>query len=318
MAREGGEIPKHNSNEEKTQTAKPFKLSRRRLLQGVGVLAGAAILNRVSNAVKNSLEDHTGEISFPAKKASLDLQTNIGKEKYIYQDRLDLAEKEMSKNIASPEAKDRIKLYGQLISDVASEAGVPQDLFLGQIITESKVNPLAESGVGAKGLTQMMDAVAIKHSLHIAEYEGDYDSRFNPEEVLLPSAKELREYYDKFGDWSLAFEAWHMGTPQVYEAVRTYAHLEYGVELTDINVIPENESEEAYEKATLIATERMGFYRDFIKRHKISVPKLYENQTVMKTYDAPEFDRTWDYWARIVKSAEIIRSQNLIQVAQQQ
>ena len=109
-----------------------------------------------------------------------------------------------------------------------------------------------------------------------------------------------------------------MGTPQVYEAVRTYAHLEYGVELADVNVVAENETEEAYEKATLIATERMELYRDFIKRHKISVPRLYENKTVMQTYDTPEFDRTWDYWTRIVKSAEILKSQNLIQVAQQQ
>ena len=88
--------------------------------------------------------------------------------------------------------------------------------------------------------------------------------------------------------------------------------------LEDIDVKPENDSPEAYEKATLIATERIQQYKDFIKEHEITFGKLYESSPVRALYTSEEWDRTWDYWPRIVKSAEIVESQGLVEVVQQQ
>jgi len=251
----------------------------------------------------------TGQLFADSKLASADSLPGVGKE--AYQNRLVLAEKEMGEQIALREVKKRIQLYWPLIENAANGEGVPADLFLGQAITESKCDPEAGSRAGAAGILQTMPFI-------YEDEENGFDP-FDPKESVDRAAKILAQEYDKFGDWSLSFWSWHIGSPRVYEAVRIYAYnLKKKVILEDIDVKPENETPEAYEKATIIATERMQQYKDFIKEYKITVDKLYESSPVRDLYAGEEWDRTWDYWARIRKSAEIVKSQNLVQIAQQQ
>ena len=253
----------------------------------------------------------TGQLFADAQLASADSSAGVEQEKVTYRQRLDLAEKEMGNQIDNPEVKKRIQRCWPLIKSAANGEGIPADLFLGQAITESKCDPEAGSRAGAAGILQTMPYI-------YDDEENGFDP-FDPKESVDRAAEILAQEHDKFGDWSLAFWSWHIGAPRVYEAVRTYAYnLEDQIILEDIDVKPENDTPEAYEKATLIATERIRRYKDFIKEHEITVGKLYESSPVRALYTSEEWDRTWDYWARIDKSAEIVESQGLVEVVQQQ
>jgi len=327
MTREGAETPKPGRHEIKGRTrehpqgnilarAPAVALTLLSVAAG-GVYAtqhedsGGALLNQ--DEPRNERVT-SGQLLADAQLTSADSPAGIGQEKNTYSQKLDQAKEEMG-NLIGPLEAIRIAKYEPLIRETARSAGVPGDLLLGLVITESVGDSLAISGLGAKGLTQMMDPVAEKYGLYIADDLSD--ERFNPERVLPPSAQELREYYDKFGDWSLAFWAWHIGTPEVYDAVKTFAHLEYGVELADVNVEPKNKTNEAYEEATLIATERMEHYKNFISRQKISFSNLYENETVREMYSGGNSDETLKYLPRIEESVEVYNSQNLVKTAQE-
>src|SRR3990167_4407271 len=330
MPREGGEIPKLRSAEHTKghkESNKGPALRDRFLVAGqvLGVgtlvaLGGLYATKHEDSGIGGFLNQNEprnervtpGQLFADSQLASADSQQNVQNEN-SYSAKLDQAKEEMGKLIGPLEAF-RIAKYEPLIRETARNAGVPGDLLLGLVITESVGDSLAVSGIGAKGLTQMTDPVAEKYGLYIADDLSD--ERFIPERVLPPSAQELREYYDKFGDWSLAFWAWHIGTPEVYDAVKTFAHLEYSVELADINVDPENKTDEAYEEATLIATERMERYKDFISSQKISFSKLYENDTIREMYSGGKSDETLKYLPRIEKSVEVYNSQNLVHTAQ--
>src|SRR3990167_6600299 len=327
MTREGAETPKPGRHEIKGRTREhpqgnilaraPAVALTLLSVAGGGVYAtqhedsGGALLNQ--DEPRNERVT-SGQLLADAQLTSADSPAGIGQEKNTYSHKLDEAREEMG-NLIGPLEAIRIAKYEPLIRETSRSAGVPEDLLLGLVITESVGDPLAVSGIGAKGLTQMTDPVAKKYGLYIADDLSD--ERFNPERVLPPSAQELREYYDKFGDWSLAFWAWHIGTPEVYDAVKTFAHLEYGVELADVNVEPKNKTNEAYEEATLIATERMEHYKNFISRQKISFSNLYENETVREMYSGGNSDETLKYLPRIEESVEVYNSQNLVKTAQE-
>ena len=315
MPREGGET-------ERNQTS---GLKNRLLTAGQYVGAGTLAAFIVASYVKLQNEADqgllfkpdeqkneqftTGQLQADAQLASVDFQRES--EKKTYKDRLNRASKEMSGLVGPLEAL-RIAEYEPLITKAAEDANIPKDMLLGLVIAESIADPLAVSHSGAKGLTQMMDPIANKYELNIA---GDLtDDRFIPEKVLPKSAQEIREYYDRFGEWSLAFWAWHAGTPQVYEAVRMYAHLEnYDVKLEDTNVKPVNDTDEAFEEATRIAIERMDKHKKFIVKNNMTVVRLFENETVRNAYSGASFDRTWDYVPRIEESVKVYRLQDLAQ-----
>ena len=328
MRREGGEMPRPKWSENTRRQAEvnigsPLKdkLLVTGQVLGIGTLVAAGGFYAVKQGDTGGdlfSQDEpgvervtTGQLFADAQLASADSPASVEQGKVTYQDRLDLAEKEMGNQIDNPAAKKRIQRCWPLIKSAANVEGVPADLFLGQAITESKCDPEAGSRAGAAGILQAMPFI-------YDDEENGFDP-FDPKESVDRAAEILAQEYDKFGDWSLAFWSWHIGAPRVYEAVRTYAYnLEDQIILEDIDVKPENDSPEAYEKATLIATERIQQYKDFIKEHEITFGKLYESSPVRALYTSEEWDRTWDYWARIVKSAEIVKSQNLVQIAQQQ
>jgi len=329
MPREGGEIPKLRSAEHTKghkESNKGPALRDRFLVAGqvLGVgtlvaLGGLYAAKHEDSGIggflnQNELRNErvtTGQLFADAQLASADSPAGVEQGKVTYRQRLDLAEKEMGNQIDNFAVKKRIQRCWPLIKSAANVEGVPADLFLGQAITESKCDPEAGSRAGAAGILQAMPFI-------YDDEENGFDP-FDPKESVDRAAEILAQEYDKFGDWSLAFWSWHIGAPRVYEAVRTYAYnLEDQMILEDIDVKPENDSPEAYEKATLIATERMQRYKDFIKEHEITVGKLYESSPVRVLYTSEEWDRTWDYWARIDKSAEIVESQGLVEVVQQQ
>src|SRR3989344_2549817 len=322
MPREGGEIPRPRRSENTRRQAEvnigsPLKdkLLVAGQVLGIGTLVaaggfyavkqgdtGSGLLNRDEPRVERVT---TGQLFADAQLASADSLSGVEKEDF-YSAKLEQAEKEMA-GLITPDVVERIRLYEPLIRQVAEKADIPQDLFLGQAIAESLCDPDAVSESVAAGLFQIMPYLYEK-------YEID---PFDPAQNAELAAKLLKEEYGKFSEWSLAIWPWHIGDPEVFNAVQTFAHLEYATQLPDEKVELIGNSEEAKNVATQEALERMEQYKDFIKRKNITVSKLFENSTIQNVYSGEGFIRTEDYLPRIEVSVPIYNSKNSAQIAQQ-
>jgi len=93
--------------------------------------------------------------------------------------------------------------YADLIASAAKRYGVDPALLAGLVKAESNFNPNAQSGVGAKGLTQLMDATA--RGLGV-------QNSFDPAQALDGGAKFLGGLLKQFkGDERLALAAYNAG-----------------------------------------------------------------------------------------------------------
>ena len=90
----------------------------------------------------------------------------------------------------------------------AAKTGVPLQLLVATAYQESRMNPQAQSGVGARGLLQLMPATARELRL-----DGD-DPRAN----VLAGARYLRQMLDRFGNVDLALAAYNAGPGAVERA----------------------------------------------------------------------------------------------------
>jgi hypothetical protein len=91
----------------------------------------------------------------------------------------------------------------QMAREVAKATGVDEEVFIRQINQESRFNPRAVSGAGAKGLGQLMDPTARELGI------GD---PFDPRANLQGSARYLKQHLDKYkGDYTKALAAYNMG-----------------------------------------------------------------------------------------------------------
>jgi soluble lytic murein transglycosylase-like protein len=93
-------------------------------------------------------------------------------------------------------------------ANAAAETGVPLPLLVATAYQESRMDPRAESGVGARGLLQLMPATARELRL-----KSD-DPRAN----VLAGARYLRQMLDRFGDVELALAAYTAGPGAVERA----------------------------------------------------------------------------------------------------
>jgi soluble lytic murein transglycosylase-like protein len=92
--------------------------------------------------------------------------------------------------------------------NAAATTGVPLQLLVATAYQESRMNPRARSGVGARGLLQLMPATARELRL-----VGD-DPRAN----VLAGARYLRQMLDRFGSVDLALAAYNAGPGAVERA----------------------------------------------------------------------------------------------------
>ena len=90
----------------------------------------------------------------------------------------------------------------------SAQTGVPASLLVATAYEESRMNPLAQSGAGARGLLQLMPATA--RSLQL---EGD-----DPATNVLAGANYLRQLLDRFGSVELALAAYNAGPTAVERA----------------------------------------------------------------------------------------------------
>jgi soluble lytic murein transglycosylase-like protein len=109
--------------------------------------------------------------------------------------------------------------YGRAFRAAARETGLPLTLLVAVAWEESRMDPHAESAVGAQGLLQLMPATARELRL-----DGD-----DPETNVLAGARYLKQMIDRFGSLDLALAAYNAGPTAVERAggAPTVATLRY-------------------------------------------------------------------------------------------
>lgn len=220
-----------------------------------------------------------------------------------------------------PKVQDNLEIISQQeekIRQAAKEHQTPEDLLLGLVITESVGDRYAVSSAGAKGLTQMMDEMAKKHGLQVSgadtKAEGynpktDPDDRFNPDLILEPTTRELREAYDtRWGNWGLTFWEWHAGATNIYNALQVYISDKHQLQLPDIKVIPTDNSEQANAVATTEASRRVERYKSVIKEKGINVFEMLQYPAIINMFNELGYDYTKKYIPRIVASSLLYNS----------
>ena len=93
-----------------------------------------------------------------------------------------------------------------VIGPILKEYGIPED-FKYAAVAESDFHN-ATSPAGAKGIWQLMKGTARDYGLEVNDY---VDERLNLEKATRVACRHLKEYYSKFGSWTLAAAAYNMG-----------------------------------------------------------------------------------------------------------
>jgi len=110
----------------------------------------------------------------------------------------------------------RMAVYFPQIEKQLSERDLPGELkYL--TITESAVNPLARSRMGAVGLWQIMPGTARHLGLRVNNL---VDERRDPIASTAAALDYLETLYDKYGEWEFALAAYNCGPGRLDQAIR--------------------------------------------------------------------------------------------------
>lgn len=127
----------------------------------------------------------------------------------------------------------RMERYGPMIRRVLAQHSLPSDLQFVAMI-ESGYDPLARSQQNALGMWQFVQQPAQHYGLRVDHW---VDERLDPQRATEAAALYMRDLYDRFGTWELAFAAYNMGYAGLLRAMRKYntndywllSHLEAGL-----------------------------------------------------------------------------------------
>lgn len=99
-------------------------------------------------------------------------------------------------------SKDVTLEFVQIAHAEAGRVNLDPLLIMAVIAVESRYNPIAESGVGAKGLMQIIPKF---HGDKLAEFGGE-KAVFDPESNIRVGTRILREYLSRTGNLSIALQ----------------------------------------------------------------------------------------------------------------
>lgn len=108
------------------------------------------------------------------------------------------------------------QLYFRTIEKLLVEQGLPPQLRYLAIV-ESKLQPMAKSPAGARGLWQLMPATAQELGLTIND---GTDERLETHRSTAAAAQYLRKLYAGFRNWLLVVAAYNSGPAPVYAAIK--------------------------------------------------------------------------------------------------
>jgi membrane-bound lytic murein transglycosylase D len=127
----------------------------------------------------------------------------------------------------------RVERYAPMVRRVLAEHSLPDDLLFVAMI-ESGFDPTARSAADARGMWQFVKQAGESYALRIDRWT---DERLDPERSTRAASRYMRDLYDRFGSWDLAFAAYNMGYAALLRAMRKYntndywmlSHLEAGL-----------------------------------------------------------------------------------------
>jgi membrane-bound lytic murein transglycosylase D len=136
----------------------------------------------------------------------------------------------------------RAERYGPMIRRVLAEHSLPLDLQYVAMI-ESGYDPMARSAADAYGMWQFVKQAGQYYGLRVDHW---VDERLDPERSTQAAALFMRDLYDRFGSWELAFAAYNMGYSSLLRAIRKYntndywtlSHLEAGLPFETTLYVP--------------------------------------------------------------------------------
>jgi membrane-bound lytic murein transglycosylase D len=113
--------------------------------------------------------------------------------------------------------------YREVITKLLREQKLPEDL-LWLALVESAFDASIHSHAGAAGLWQFMPATGRIYGLTVNKR---VDERLDPERSTHAALKHLKDLYQRFGTWELAFAAYNMGYGGLLAAVRRFNSNDY-------------------------------------------------------------------------------------------
>ena len=107
------------------------------------------------------------------------------------------------------------KKYSEFVTKYALEYEIDEDLIYAIIKTESDFDPEAVSGVGARGLMQIMEETFDWIKFRLDDEESVYNDMFDPEMNICYGAYLIDYLLEKYGDKNTAVAAYHSGAGSV-------------------------------------------------------------------------------------------------------
>jgi len=116
----------------------------------------------------------------------------------------------------------RAQRYFPIIEKILREEGVPDD-FKYLAVAESSLDNVT-SPAGAKGLWQIMRPTATGYGLEVSKH---VDERYHVEKATRAACKLLKDYFNRFGNWTMAAGAYNLGETRMAKEIRLQKESSY-------------------------------------------------------------------------------------------
>ena len=204
--------------------------------------------------------------------------------------------------------------YWWFIEESAAKYDIDPLLVAGVVLLESWGNPKAHSVAGAKWLMQMLRRTAAEYGWYSSNDGVLIDKRTDPAWSIDAWCRHLASLYKKFGSWSLAVAAYHMGEGNVKHKLQKIYCYETGFDLISMEMLYERlPPVSVVEFLSNRQDDTFGYYAKV--RNAMTVLQMYLNDcqlfdNYVKQYENIEYDLRGIVAENVVLSHPPIATEN--------